>query len=90
MATKQEKEMINRIVTQVDSISNKVHSIDLMMAINTENLKEHMRRTEASEKRLELVEDHVLSTLAFLKIGMKILGGLTLISGLVKVITLFI
>jgi|GEM_PF-6606292 len=48
---------LQEIGQDVKIIADKVHNIAVDTAVNTASLKEHMRRTEASEKRLEKLED---------------------------------
>ena len=54
-------EEINKYLQEMSQdvkiISKEVSDIKVDTAVNTHSLKEHMRRTEASEKRIERLED---------------------------------
>jgi len=47
--------------------SNTLSSIEVIMKRNTDSLVEHMRRTKASESRLEHIEDKELKYRSFIK-----------------------
>lgn len=49
-------ERFDRIEEKIDKISDKLSSIDVTLAVNTESLKEHMARTELLEKALTPVQ----------------------------------
>lgn len=46
---------LNKIDERLDKLTESVHSIDKTLARQEENLKEHMRRSEANEKAVELL-----------------------------------
>lgn len=68
------KDLLNKIEVKVDRLDERLDSIDKTLAINTEHLALHMARTEASEKRLAVVEKHVLSVNAVFKVVAGIVG----------------
>lgn len=52
------KELLNRVIVQLDKLDDKLDSVDKTIIKQEENLREHMRRTEIAEKRIEnLSED---------------------------------
>lgn len=51
---------IERIEASCEHIKDRIARIDMTLAVNTESLKEHMRRTEANEKTIELVMNEAL------------------------------
>jgi len=53
------KDSIDRIETKVDKVVEHVSSIDVTLAVNTNSLIEHMRRTAILENEMKPVKDHV-------------------------------
>jgi len=58
---------VKELKEKVSNIETSINNIDKTLAINTESLKEHMRRSELNEEALELmrremkpIEDHVI------------------------------
>lgn len=47
-----------RLHEKLDKIGEDIHNIKIVQVIHTEQLSEHMRRTELLEKSLELHEKH--------------------------------
>ena len=54
---------LERLENKVDTISEKVHSIDNRVLKNTISLDEHMRRTELNEEKLSIFEDKIIPAL---------------------------
>lgn len=52
-----EKQLIQEIREDIRDIKQSVQKIELLDAVQNAQLIEHMRRTEANEKRLQLLED---------------------------------
>jgi len=63
------KEQINHIVEKVHDMDITLTKISATLDKNTESLIEHSARTTVAEKRLAIVEHHVLFVNAFVKIG---------------------
>lgn len=63
MSIRNEKELLIEIVSKVDNLTDKVHSIDITVAKQEINLDEHMRRTVANENRLEIFEEKIAPAL---------------------------
>lgn len=51
--------MDNNTNAKLDQINERLHSIDKTLAVNTNHLAEHMRRTEILEQQMEPVAKHV-------------------------------
>lgn len=51
---------IERIEESCEHIKERIARIDTTLAVNTESLKEHMRRTEANERAIEIVMNDAL------------------------------
>lgn len=75
--------MSDHIQTRLDDINDKLHSIDKTLAVNTEQLAEHMKRSLANEKAVELlaqqmepVKEHV-SNIKFLIKSITWLAGVS-------------
>jgi hypothetical protein len=68
-----------------DDANSKLHDIDKTLVKQEENLKEHMRRTELAEKRLDAIEQDlrpVKKHIARLDGVAKFLGFIALIVGI--------
>jgi hypothetical protein len=68
-----------RMESKIDKIDERLDSIDKTLAVNTESLKEHMRRTEMLENTVIPIKTHVNQ----LQGGIKLLGIISLILGIV-------
>lgn len=53
------KDRVERIEVKVDEIKEYIASIDKTLAINTESLVTHIKRTDLLEKKLEKVEESI-------------------------------
>ena len=47
---------IHNMSERIESICNSIHRIDTVLAVNTESLIQHMRRSETLEKELKVLE----------------------------------
>jgi DNA repair ATPase RecN len=87
------KKSVERVEEKLDKVSEELSQIRVVQAEQAADLKHHIRRTEASEVRIEMVEERLLPLVefkhkldgAFLLIG-KIGSGLALIFAAVKTI----
>ncbi len=70
---------------KLDQINERLHSIDKTMALNTQQLAEHMRRTELLEKEMAPVAKHVQQ----MQGAAKLLGILAVIATIVGVLSVF-
>lgn len=48
-----------RIEDKIDKIADKIEFVNIILAKQEENLQEHMRRTEAAEKGIELLHQEI-------------------------------
>lgn len=75
-----------KVMSTLEKMAEKIHSIDLTLAKQEENLKIHMYRTELSEKRLEHIEN-VLAPINKHVSGvegvLKFLGVLSVVLGII-------
>ncbi len=62
---------LDKIESKIDKLDEKLDRVEVTLAINTQSLVEHVRRTNALEDKLDPVEKHVNLTNA----GLKILAG---------------
>lgn len=72
------KELIEQ---RLDEIQKSLHSVDKTMALNTEQLAEHMRRTQLLEEQMAPVAKHVQQ----MQGAAKLLALLALIATIVAV-----
>ncbi len=75
---------LNKIETKIDTISSKMHSIDITLERNTASLEEHVRRTNILETKVEHVDSHV----KMMNGALKLIGILALVAGLLKTLNL--
>lgn len=66
---------VKELKERVSSIESSINNIDKTLAINTESLKEHMRRSDLNEEAIDLlrkevkpIEDHVIKVNFIVKI----------------------
>jgi chromosome segregation ATPase len=80
------EEKIDKVDEKVDKLNEKLASIDKTLAINTESLVEHMRRTNLIEAELKPVSKHVvLMESAFKVVG--VIGSiLVFFAGILKIL----
>lgn len=78
--------------TRFDRIEERLDKISEILAINTEQLRLHIYRTELAEKRLELIESEakhqnviVNKHIAMIEGGLKLLGLASMLLGLLKI-----
>lgn len=79
---KQQLDLLIGLDEKISTIDGKVHSIDITVAKQEVNIREHMRRTEINETRLELFEERVapaLDAYKFMATLFKVLIGLATI-----------
>ena len=69
---------MERIADKLDRISDRLNKIDVTLAEQHVSLKEHIRRTELLEGKLEPVETHV----ARVDGALRLLGVLSLLVGI--------
>lgn len=69
---------VDRLDSKVDRLDERVDSIDRTLAVNTESLREHMRRTALIEDDIKPIKKHV----AMLEGGLKLVGIVSLVIGL--------
>lgn len=76
MSNHTERELLLNLTDKVDDLREKVHDIDITIAKQEINLKEHMRRTEAIEKEHEFFKKEVkpaLNAYKFMSVCMKLI-----------------
>jgi len=71
------EELLLKIYDFQKETTDELSKIAIILAKQEANLDEHMKRTEVSEKRLELVENHVMFMNSIVKILASI-GGVAL------------
>lgn len=76
------KDEFDNINKKLDIIDEKLGKVDVTLAVNTQSLIEHTRRTKNLEDRVEPIEKHVLMINAFAKIC----AGLVATAGFVLVV----
>lgn len=75
----------DNVSKRLDRIESSIHSIDKTLAINTEHLSEHMRRTALIEHELRPVVKHVEQ----MRGAVKLLGVLALLATIVSAWLIF-
>jgi uncharacterized protein YoxC len=84
------KELLERVVVQLDRLDEKLDDVDRTLIKQEENLREHMRRTELLESQHEMLRSEIHTELTpikshinqvkgiskFLAISIPILGGI--------------
>lgn len=80
------KDLLNRVITQIDKLDDKLESVDKTLIKQEENLREHMRRTEILEEQhtrleseLQPIEKHVnqvRGVFKFLSFTIPIIGAI--------------
>jgi chromosome segregation ATPase len=76
---------------KIDGIRDDITEIKVTLSENTVSLKEHMRRTDASEKRIENLEDHQQSLMTEMNnTNTEIKEHLSFLKGSVKTISILI
>jgi len=80
-----------RLHEKLDKIVNDIADIKVTNAIQTEQLKEHIRRSDLLEirveqvdKRFDPIEEFVKNTMFLGKVAAWVLGSLTAIGGVIK------
>lgn len=72
----------NRFESKLDKISEKQSEMNATLAVNTDQLAVHIKRTAALEERIEPIEKHVM----WVQGGLKLIGGLSILAGLAAAI----
>lgn len=83
------KEEWKKVMDKLDIIDSRVDNIDITLAKQEVNLREHMRRTELLEKQHEVFNENFKPINAHvnqIKGGMKFVGALSAIAALAGVI----
>lgn len=81
-------ERLSKIDVKVDKLDDRIASIDRTLAVNTESLVQHMRRTALLEDDLKPVKKHVnrldgaMKTFAFISLVVAILAGIMRVLGI--------
>lgn len=70
--------MMIKILSKLDDIAKDVSDIKVMDAIQNEQLKEHMRRSDLLETRVEQVDKHVKSLWKNALVTIAAIAGLAL------------
>jgi hypothetical protein len=75
--------MINpdKLLDKLEKIEARLNAIDVTLVKQHASLEEHIRRTNLLEAKMEHVDSHV----KYMEGGLKLLGILALIAGLVKI-----
>ena len=55
------KELLTRVINQLDKLDDKLDSVDKTLVKQEENLREHMRRTELLERQHENLQSELYS-----------------------------
>lgn len=79
------KDILDGQDEKLDSLSEKLHSMEIIQVEQGKDLKYHIKRTDLLEKKLEPVEEHV----SFLRMLIKLIGALSVIAGLVQIFLTF-
>lgn len=84
-------DMFRRLEDKLDKLDDKLDSLDKNMVVNNMILKEHMRRTELNEIRIEKLEDHIRPLDFYVKsiqsFPDKIKNGIYFVSKVLTIIT---
>lgn len=80
------EEKIDKVDEKVDKLNEKLASIDKTLAINTESLIEHMRRTNLIEAELKPVSKHVTLMESAFKVAGVIGSILVFFAGIIKIL----
>lgn len=78
----------DKLEKKIDKLFDKVASIDSTLAAQHESLKEHIRRTELLETRIEPIEKHVIVMNSLRKLLTTAVVSISLVTGMIKIITL--
>lgn len=73
------KNRVDRIEDKVDKIDERLDSIDKTLAVNTESLQIHMKRSDALESMIKPVQKHV----DMVEGALKLIGLVATVAGLV-------
>jgi hypothetical protein len=71
---------LKRLETKIDQIGDKMSSIDITLAVLTESVVHHVKRTDILEAKIEPLDKHV----AMVNGALKALGVIALILGLIE------
>jgi archaellum component FlaC len=80
------EEKLQAVDEKLEKISEKLSSIDVTLAVNTEQLKVHIRRTELLEEAVEPVKKHVAMVENSLKLIGLLCSGAAFILGVAKLL----
>lgn len=77
---------LEKLDTKLDKQDSRLDSIDRTQAVQTKQLKEHIRRTEILETQMVPIKRHVDTINLMAKILVGVMGIATALMGLVKYI----
>lgn len=90
-----DEHLVTRLESKIDSIQERIASVDVTLAVQAEQLSGHIRRTEIAEKRLDSIDNqlepiqkhvnHVEGALKFVGIISLVLG---IVAGVMSLINL--
>ena len=75
--------MSKRLEDKLEKLDERLDTISTTLAVNTQSLKEHMKRTEMLESELKPVKAHVQLMNALAKVGVAAIGAYEVISRLI-------
>ena len=75
-----------RLEDKLDKITDKISNIDVTLAEQAKDLKEHMRRTDLLEKKIMPIEKHVIMVNGVLKF----FGVLAVFASIIEVVLKFL
>lgn len=76
------EKQLERIEKSLETLSEKVHSIDKTLVRNTDSLEIHIKRTELLEKEVAPIKIHVTRVEFVVTWGFKIIAGGGAVTGL--------
>lgn len=77
--------ILEKLFDKVESVDKRLDNVDVTLAKQNEQLTEHIRRTAIAEENIKHINKHV----SFVEGGLKAIGVLSMILGLLKLIGLF-
>lgn len=77
--------LFERLFDKVESVDKRLDNVDVTLAKQHAQLAEHIRRTAIAEESIKHINKHV----SFVEGGLKAIGVLSMILGLLKLIGLF-
>lgn len=71
------KDLLTRVITQLDKLDDKLESVDKTLVKQEENLREHMRRTEILERQHEGIQSEMHNELEPIKAHVQQVKGVS-------------